>query len=70
MNNNSPDLKDNYFLLAGFNLVAGPEDSSDEGRPSTRPVCGEHEIELVVDAHQLLNPRFHDVREVRVITED
>ena len=36
-----------------FSPLAALEDGGDEGGPAARPVFREHQVELVVDAHQL-----------------
>ena len=61
------------FCKSNFRLsvfISGFQYSRYEGCPSARSVCGEHEVKLVVDTHQLTDAGLHDVGEVRVITED
>jgi len=53
-----------------FASISRAQDGCDERRSSAGSVGGQHQVELVVDTHQLLDTRLHDVREVRVVPED
>ena len=58
------------FSLVSTVAVTSAQDGGNQGRASARAVGGEHQVELVVDTHQLLDPGLHDVGEVRVVSED
>ncbi len=51
-------------------LTLPEETGSHEGRSSAGSVGGKHQVEVVVDAHQLTDPGLHDVRKVRVEPEN
>ena len=51
-------------------MTFAEEAGRDEGSSSAGSVCGKHQVELVVDPHQLTDPRFHDVRKVRVESKE
>ena len=45
------------------------EDGCDEGSATAGPVLGQHEVEFVVDAHELADTRLHHVLEVGMVSE-
>ena len=53
-------------VLVSFSAL---EDGRDQGGPAAAPVLREHEVELVVDAHELADPGLHHVLEVGVVAE-
>ncbi len=55
------------LLLLSF---APLEHRGHERGAAAGPVLGQHQVELVVDAHQLADARLHDVLEVRVVPEE
>ena len=49
-----------------ISFLASLEDSSDQGGSTARPVLGQEEVKLVVDAHHLGNSALHHILEVGV----
>jgi len=60
-----PSAKAHTFLLP-----LPVEHSGHQPRASARSVSGQHEVKLVVNAHELADPALHYVGEVRVVPED
>ena len=51
-----------------LSFVLSPlEHGGHQGGSSSGPVFGQHQVKLVVDAHQLADPALHHVLEVRVV---
>jgi hypothetical protein len=50
-------------------LTLPEETGSHEGSSSAGSVSGKHQVEVIVDAHQLTDAGLHDVRKVRVEPE-
>ena len=53
-------------LLLSF-VLSPLEHGCHQGGSSSGPVFGQHQVKLVVDAHQLADPALHHVLEVRVV---
>ena len=59
-----------YLDEALFVSFLAVKDSGDEGSSSARTIGRQHQIEFVIDSHQLRYPRPHNVWEMRVISEN
>ncbi len=72
---NFTNAKTQYFFFSKFefpssvDLALPVEHGGDEGGAPAGAVRGEHQVEPVVDAHELADAGAHDVGEVRVEAE-
>ena len=55
-----------HWFKLSLDCAFAHEASSNQGSPSSGAVGRQHEVKLVVNAHQLADARLHDVGEVRM----
>ena len=55
-----------HWFKLSLDCAFAHEASSNQGSSSSGAIGRQHQVELVVDAHQLADARLHDVGEVRM----